>query len=116
MKLTDVSSPGTGKTVVMIEAMSQILRKYSKSRLLACAPSNSASDLVAQRLQQQGFTPSEMFRLNAPSRKFKTSKKVSGVIPARSKDNLLCLNFESSPNTTSSSRLAFQLPFCMVSA
>ena len=53
----------------MIEAICQLLRRnQSGPRLLACAPSNSASDLLAERLQQHGITHSEMFRLNAPSR------------------------------------------------
>lgn len=61
-------SPGTGKTVVAVEAMRQILDKDPSARLLACAPSNSAADLLADRLRQQGIVPSEMFRLNAPTR------------------------------------------------
>jgi helicase MOV-10 len=48
--------------------MRQILARDSKSRILACAPSNSAADLLADRLRQQGLGPSEMFRLNAATR------------------------------------------------
>lgn len=48
--------------------MRQILMRDPNARILACAPSNSAADLLADRLKQQGTAPSEMFRLNAPTR------------------------------------------------
>ena len=54
--------------MVSVEAMRQILARDPKSRILACAPSNSAADLLADRLRQQGIAPSEMFRLNAATR------------------------------------------------
>ncbi|KAF8520941.1 P-loop containing nucleoside triphosphate hydrolase protein [Hysterangium stoloniferum] len=59
--------PGTGKTVTVVEAMRQILLNNPHSRILACAPSNSAADLIAERLGET-FMPSQLFRLNAPSR------------------------------------------------
>jgi helicase MOV-10 len=59
-------SPGTGKTVTIIEAMQQILAADDKARILACAPSNSAADIIAERLL--GLGKSQLFRLNAPSR------------------------------------------------
>ncbi|CDO71155.1 hypothetical protein BN946_scf184845.g25 [Trametes cinnabarina] len=55
--------PGTGKTVVDVEAILQLLRTQPNARILACAPSNSAADLLAQRLMS--LSPSEMFRCNA---------------------------------------------------
>ncbi|GJJ10625.1 hypothetical protein Clacol_004852 [Clathrus columnatus] len=59
--------PGTGKTVVIVEAILQILSTRPQARILACATSNSAADLLVERLKDT-FTTSEMFRLNAPSR------------------------------------------------
>ncbi|KAF8341944.1 RNA helicase [Amanita rubescens] len=59
--------PGTGKTITMIEAMKQILRKYPNARVLACAPSNSAADILVSRLGST-LGPDEMFRFYAPSR------------------------------------------------
>ncbi|KEP52557.1 putative RNA helicase [Rhizoctonia solani 123E] len=57
--------PGTGKTVTAVECISQLLND-DNVRILACAPSNSASDLLAQRLiQLRGLNPSELVRLNA---------------------------------------------------
>eukprot|EP01018_Ginkgo_biloba_P007019 Gb_02746 [translate_table: standard] len=59
--------PGTGKTVTLVEAIVQILRSNLNAHILACAPSNVASDLLLERLlgpvQQR-----EIFRLNAYSR------------------------------------------------
>ncbi|KAF8320844.1 P-loop containing nucleoside triphosphate hydrolase protein [Clavulina sp. PMI_390] len=60
--------PGTGKTVVAVEAIRQILMQDPNARILAAAPSNSAADLLADRLKQQGTANSEIFRLNAPTR------------------------------------------------
>jgi helicase MOV-10 len=58
--------PGTGKTVTIVEAIRQILRRTPKARILACAPSNSAADLIASRLN--ALSTQELFRFYAPSR------------------------------------------------
>lgn len=61
--------PGTGKTVTIVEAIKQVLHLFPNSRVLACAPSNSASDLVLQRVMQHSVIPkSSMLRLNAYGR------------------------------------------------
>jgi helicase MOV-10 len=52
--------------VTIIEAIRQILLANPKARILACAPSNSAADIIAERLVD--LTKSQLFRLNAPSR------------------------------------------------
>ncbi|KDQ06709.1 hypothetical protein BOTBODRAFT_121128 [Botryobasidium botryosum FD-172 SS1] len=60
--------PGTGKTVTIVEAILQILKRTPAARILACAPSNSAADLIAKRLIAFGqLKPNELFRLIAPS-------------------------------------------------
>ncbi|TBU29420.1 P-loop containing nucleoside triphosphate hydrolase protein [Dichomitus squalens] len=59
--------PGTGKTVTDVEAILQILDRDKDAKILACAPSNSAADIIALRLSAT-FTTAEMFRANAPSR------------------------------------------------
>ncbi|KAJ4466995.1 RNA helicase [Lentinula aciculospora] len=59
--------PGTGKTVTIVEAMRQLLAYHDTTRLLVCAPSNSAADLLTQKLSDLG--PSVVLRLNALSRK-----------------------------------------------
>jgi helicase MOV-10 len=63
-----LSRPGTGKTVTIIEAMRQLLATSEDIRILACAPSNSAADLIASHLAVLG--PSTVLRLNSLSRKF----------------------------------------------
>jgi len=52
--------------VTIIEAIRQILLANPQARILACAPSNSAADIIAERLLILG--KSQLFRLNAPSR------------------------------------------------
>jgi helicase MOV-10 len=52
--------------VTIIEAIRQILDYKPDARILACAPSNSAADIIAERLTILGV--SQLFRLNAPSR------------------------------------------------
>jgi helicase MOV-10 len=64
------SRPGTGKTITIVEAIRQLLDHDPEVAILACAPSNSAADLIAERLKILG--PSQLFRLNAASREYKT--------------------------------------------
>ena len=43
-----------------------MLQGYHSSRVLACAPSNSAADLILERVAEQKIIPrSQMVRLNA---------------------------------------------------
>lgn len=58
--------PGTGKTVTVVEAIRQLYLTKPTARILACAPSNSAADLIASRLRDLG--PTVLFRFYAPSR------------------------------------------------
>ncbi|KAH9948068.1 P-loop containing nucleoside triphosphate hydrolase protein [Amylocystis lapponica] len=58
--------PGTGKTVTVVEAILQILLKQPSACILACAPSNSAADIIAQRLMMLG--KDKLFRFYAVSR------------------------------------------------
>ncbi|KAK2465577.1 hypothetical protein APHAL10511_002469 [Amanita phalloides] len=58
--------PGTGKTITIVEAIRQILT-YPNARVLACAPSNSAADIIVSRLSV-ALNPDELFRFYAPSR------------------------------------------------
>ncbi|KAG9001269.1 hypothetical protein FRB93_012196 [Tulasnella sp. JGI-2019a] len=58
--------PGTGKTVTIVEAIHQLVYRDPNVHILACAPSNSAADLIAERLT--GLGSSRLFRLNAPFR------------------------------------------------
>uniref|UniRef100_A0A5F8GIG6 RNA helicase Mov10l1 n=1 Tax=Monodelphis domestica TaxID=13616 RepID=A0A5F8GIG6_MONDO len=61
--------PGTGKTVTIIEAVLQIHSTLPDSRILVCAPSNSATDLVCMRLHESKvLAPGAMVRVNATCR------------------------------------------------
>jgi helicase MOV-10 len=68
-----VFSPGTGKTVTLVEAMQQILNANPDNRILACAPSNSAADLLLQKLMHLGT--SVVFRLNSIVRNVEETPK-----------------------------------------
>ncbi|KZT02955.1 P-loop containing nucleoside triphosphate hydrolase protein [Laetiporus sulphureus 93-53] len=59
--------PGTGKTVTVVEAIRQLLARNSQACILACAPSNSAADILAQRLNM--LDTDQLFRHCAVSRK-----------------------------------------------
>lgn len=52
--------------MTVVEAILQLLHSDPNIRILACAPSNSAADLIAEKLVNLG--PSQLFRLNAASR------------------------------------------------
>ncbi|KAL1870782.1 hypothetical protein VTK73DRAFT_2506 [Phialemonium thermophilum] len=62
--------PGTGKTKTLIEMALQLVHRGDKiSHILMCAPSEPASDTLAERLQAH-LNPQELLRLNRPSRTF----------------------------------------------
>ncbi|XP_078105163.1 putative helicase mov-10-B.1 [Sander vitreus] len=59
--------PGTGKTITLVEAMNQVSRADKSARILACAPSNSACDLLCERLMVH-MDPHRIYRVYASSR------------------------------------------------
>ena len=62
-----VPRPGTGKTITVIECIRQLLDKDPRAKVLACAPSNSAADLIALHLRRN-LSKDDLFRFYAPSR------------------------------------------------
>ncbi|NWH74970.1 M10L1 helicase, partial [Piaya cayana] len=61
--------PGTGKTLTVVEAILQIHYTLPDSRILVCAPSNAATDMICLRLHQSNLLkPGAMVRVNATLR------------------------------------------------
>eukprot|EP00250_Pteridium_aquilinum_P018480 c24107_g1_i1 orf=358-3687(+) len=59
--------PGTGKTVTVVEAVMQILNFKPDGKILACAPSNAAADILLDRLRGC-IQVMDLLRLNAFTR------------------------------------------------
>lgn len=59
--------PGTGKTVTVVEAIKQIEKKFSSCHILACAPSNSAADLLCKKILDH-VDRNKVYRMYASSR------------------------------------------------
>uniref|UniRef100_A0A8C8RZ08 RNA helicase Mov10l1 n=1 Tax=Pelusios castaneus TaxID=367368 RepID=A0A8C8RZ08_9SAUR len=76
--------PGTGKTVTIVEAILQVHYTLPDSRILVCAPSNSATDLVCLRLHDSNLLKAgTMVRVNASCR---CEEAVSDAVKLYSKD------------------------------
>jgi helicase MOV-10 len=60
--------PGTGKTTTLVMAVLSLLRSQPSGRILCCGPSNSAADLLVEKLSDLGVLPAEMVRVMAFSR------------------------------------------------
>lgn len=68
--------PGTGKTVTLVEALNQVCLLIPSSHILVVAPSNSACDVLAEKLLDQ-LRPSQIFRVYSSSvHRSKMSKKL----------------------------------------
>ncbi|XP_027360164.1 probable RNA helicase SDE3 [Abrus precatorius] len=69
--------PGTGKTRTIVEAILQLYKYHKNTRILVCAPSNSAADHVLEKVlaqQDVEFRENEIFRLNASTRPYEDVK------------------------------------------
>ena len=67
-------SQGTGKTVTLVESILQTMYERgsdSNAKILVCAPSNTATDVVVERLASY-VSPREMIRVMAFSREKRT--------------------------------------------
>jgi helicase MOV-10 len=58
-------SPGTGKTSTIVESIVQLVRSDPNIRVLACAPSNAATDYLVERLAATGLDSDKLYRLPA---------------------------------------------------
>ncbi|KAI3356934.1 hypothetical protein L3Q82_003576 [Scortum barcoo] len=59
--------PGTGKTVTLVEAIKQIEKTQTSCHILACAPSNSAADLLCRKILDH-VDKCKVYRMYASSR------------------------------------------------
>uniref|UniRef100_A0A663NB46 RNA helicase n=1 Tax=Athene cunicularia TaxID=194338 RepID=A0A663NB46_ATHCN len=76
--------PGTGKTLTVIEAILQIYYTLPDSRILVCAPSNAATDLICLRLHQSSLLkPGSMVRVNAS---FRSEEQIDDMVKPYCKD------------------------------
>lgn len=72
--------PGTGKTITIIKAITQLVWKNTNIQILACAPSNSAADLIALWLIEN-LRMDQLFQMYAPLR---DKKQVPDLLKAYS--------------------------------
>ncbi|XP_054033811.1 RNA helicase Mov10l1 [Dryobates pubescens] len=76
--------PGTGKTVTVIEAILQIHYALPDSRILVCAPSNAATDLICLRLHESNMLePGAMVRVNAS---FRSTEQIDDLVKPYCRD------------------------------
>ncbi|KAK4883503.1 hypothetical protein RN001_006822 [Aquatica leii] len=63
--------PGTGKTITIVEAILQIIRRRDNAVILVCAPANAACDMLAIKLIEHGLKQSELIRVHSTTRDWK---------------------------------------------
>ncbi|XP_067126057.1 putative helicase mov-10-B.1 [Centruroides vittatus] len=76
--------PGTGKTVTLVEAIKQLWKLDDNTKILVCAPANSAADLITERIIKH-VPLCQVFRMYASSRSL-------NLIPEKLKE---CSNIDS---------------------
>jgi len=60
--------PGTGKTSTIVEAILQVGKHRPGAKILICAPSNAAADVLISRLARSNLSANELFRFNSYQR------------------------------------------------
>lgn len=57
----------SGKTVTLVEAIKQIIKTQDSCNILACAPSNSATDHLCEKILEEQISKHLVYRLYALS-------------------------------------------------
>jgi superfamily II DNA or RNA helicase len=57
--------PGTGKSLLEIFLVANLIERYPSWRILICAPSNAASDMIAERLAKVNCLAGKIIRLQS---------------------------------------------------
>lgn len=72
-------SPGTGRRETLVESIRLILKNDPAAKVLACAPSNKAADLIAKLLTVH-LEAGELCRLNSYARPYNTFMQESSEL------------------------------------
>lgn len=75
--------------MTIIETIKQLLNQNPRARILAVAPSNSAADILAERLKDIG--KSQLFRMNAPSRPQAALPKILEEFSRKNEHGTFCI-------------------------
>ncbi|XP_021175631.2 putative helicase mov-10-B.1 [Fundulus heteroclitus] len=75
--------PGTGKTITLVEVIKQIV-KTQDVNILVCAPTNSTTDHICEKILEENIVPDEVFRLYSLSYKV---EKVPQILKTHCKIN-----------------------------
>lgn len=78
--------PGTGKTLTLATAIELIFHQNSNRRILICAPTNKAADVIAEEVQKTKLVyQHEIIRLNSVSRDVEEQnsnlKPITRIVP-----------------------------------
>ncbi|XP_014907512.1 putative helicase mov-10-B.1 isoform X3 [Poecilia latipinna] len=82
--------PGTGKTVTLVEVIKQIVSTQD-SKILVCAPSNSATDYLCEKILEENIVPHKVFRLYSISYKV---EKIPQLVKMHCSFNVATNSFE----------------------
>ncbi len=85
--------PGTGKTLVVAAIVANWMKDtQDKSKILVCAPSNTAADFIAERLFKIPSLKDKMIRYYPPKREDIVNLKLENIKPYTLMSKLLLMD------------------------